>query len=277
VPAGYSGASALATQIDLPLFAGTRGPAAASEPRCGRLPLQVRLGSGALGVTWRSRLPDGTPVAVKRLASRGRDLRRRLEQLPRVDPGAQGLLRVLSGFEDDGHLWAVWTLDDGVPLSRLLEGRRLRPVQAVAIGMGLLNALAGLHQAGVWHGAVHGGNVHLGGDGAVRLGDYGLVPDPPRESSAALRAADVNAAGALVAAALGWSPQAEGGRRRARLPDSSLGLAVRAITGSRRLLPAGHEAALASLTLWEGARGMATSRRQARAREQLAALVAEVR
>jgi protein kinase-like protein len=267
----------LATQIDLPLIAGTRGPAGAGEARCAHLPLQERLGSGALGVTWRSRLPDGTPVAVKRLASRDRDLRQRLERLPRAEPGVPGLLRLLSSFEEDGHLWAVWSLDDGVPLTRLLEGRRLRPVQAVAIGMGLLNALVGLHQAGVWHGAVHGGNVHLGGDGAVRLGDYGLVREPRLERPAALRAADVNAAGALVAAALGWTPQAGGGRRRARLPDSSLGLAVRAITGSRRLMPAGHEAAHASLTLWEGARGMATSRRQARAREQLAALVAEVR
>jgi serine/threonine protein kinase len=267
----------LATQIVLPLSAGTREPIATGESRCACLPLGERLGSGALGVTWCSRLPDGTPVAVKRLASPDRDLRQRLEQLPRVEPGAPGLLRLLSSFEEDAHLWAVWSLDDGVPLARLLQGRRLRPAQAVAIGMGLLNALAGLHQAGVWHGAVHGGNVHLGGDGAVRLGDYGLVRDPPRESPAALRAADVNAAGALVAAALGWSPQDEGGRRRARLPDSSLGLAVRAITGSRRLMPTGHEAAHASLILWEGAGSMATSRRQAQARDQLAALVAEVR
>ena len=48
------------------------------------------------------------------------------------------------------------------------------------------------------------------------------------------------------------------------------------MTGSRRLLLAGHEAAHAGLTLQEGARGMATARRQAQAREQLAAMVAEI-
>ena len=51
---------------------------------------------------------------------------------------------------------------------------------------------------------------------------------------------------------------------------------MRAITGSRRLLPTGNEAAHAGLTLREGARGLATGRRQALAREQLAAVVAEI-
>src|SRR5207302_11095172 len=86
---------------------------------------------------------------------------------------------------------------------------------------------------------------------------------------------------------LGMGLSSEHGRARPRLlagepwlydrrPVSSLGLAVRAITGSSRLLPSGREAAHARLTLLEGARGLASSRRQARARDHLAAMVGEI-
>jgi hypothetical protein len=233
------------------------------------MPLGEQMGEGILGVTWRSSLPDGTPVAVKRLTARGRDLRARLEELQRAgNLGSPNLLDVLAVFEEeDGRLWVAFRLDGGVPLSRLLEQGRLRPACGVAVGMAVLDALASLHQVGLWHGAVHARNVHVGGDGTVRLGDYGLAREPAGGSGAAQRTADVLAAGGLLAATLSHG----------RLRESSLGRAVRAITGSRRLMPAGHEAAHASLTLWEGARGMATARRQAEAREQLAAMVAGMR
>jgi serine/threonine protein kinase len=256
----------LAIQIDLPLLVGALEPATRVEPHFTRMPLGEHMGEGVLGVTWRSSLPDGTAVAVKRLTAGGGDLRARLEQLQRAgNLGSPNLLDMLSVFEEvDGRIWVAFRLDDGVPLSRLLERGRMRPACGVAVGMAVLNALASLHEVGLWHGAVHARNVHVAGDGTVRLGDYGLAREPAGESGAALRGADVLAAGGLLAATLG----------HARLRESSLGLAVRAITGSRRLMPAGHEAAHASLTLWEGARGMATPRRQAQAREQLAAMVA---
>jgi serine/threonine protein kinase len=258
----------LAIQIDLPLFVGAQEPAASVELNCASMLLEEHMGEGVLGVTWRSRLADGTAVAVKRLTARGPDLPARLEQLQRSgNLGNPHLLDLLSVFEEvDGHLWVAFRLDDGVPLSRLLEWGRMRPACGVAVGMAVLSALASLHNAGLWHGAVHPRNVHVAGDGTVRLGDYGLAREPACEPPASLRASDVLATGALLAATLGHT-------RR----ESSLGLAVRAITGSRRLMPAGHEAAHASLTLWEGARGMATTRGKAQAREQLAAMVAEIR
>jgi serine/threonine protein kinase len=259
----------LAIQIDLPLFVGAQEPAASVALNCTSMPLEEQMGEGVLGVTWRSRLADGTAVAVKRLTARGRDVRGRLEQLQRAgNLGNPHLLDLLSVFEEaDGHLWVAFRLDDGVPLSRLLEWDRMRPACGVAVAMAVLSALASLHNVGVWHGAVHARNVHIAGDGTVRLGDYGLAREPAGEPHASLRASDVLATGAMLAATLGHT----------RLRESSLGLAVRAITGSRRLMPAGHEAAHASLTLWEGARRLATTRRQAQAREQLAAMVAEIR
>ena len=186
----------MATQIDLPLFLGVSEGPPPTELVCGRLPLERCLGAGALGITWRSFLPDGTAVAVKRLNASGRDLSSALEQLQRLEAlgGKANVVDVLSTFQEDGHLWAASRLDDGVHLGRLIEWRRMHPVTAVAVGAAVLEALDSLHQAGVWHGAVHSRNVHVGRDGTVRLGDYGFAHEPLGAPGAALRAADVRAA-----------------------------------------------------------------------------------
>lgn len=251
-------------KADLPLFSGRYVPVSPGGVRTSRLALERALGEGALGATWRSRLPDGTPVAAKRLRDSRPEVRRRLEELQRLDLDPRSLLPLRAAFEDGRWLWAVFELDDGASLDRLLQRARLRPAQAVVVGRGILEALAALHAAGAWHGAVHARNVHVGEDGTVRLSDYGLAT-PGAEADA--RGEDVGATGALIAGALGWG---------SRLPRTSLGLALRAITGSRRLMPAGKEAAYASLTLWEalGERGAGA---EESARRQLGAIVAELR
>ena len=266
----------MAIQIDLPLQVGGSSSAAPVNLRCRRLPLEEQLGVGAVGITWRSHLPDGTAVAVKRLRAPDREPGGRLGRLQR--PGHLGcvnLLDVVSAFQEDGHLWVASRFDDGVCLSRLQELGPLPPACAVGVGTAVLGGLSSLHEAGLWHGAVHARNVHVGRDGIVRLGDYGLAGEPAGESTAALRAADVRAAGTLLASCLGMVLRPDRGARGGR-PGTRLGLAVRAIIGSPRLLPAGHEAAHASLTLWEGARALAGERRQAQARAQLAGMVAEI-
>jgi serine/threonine protein kinase len=269
----------LAIQIDLPLYVGASLLAAPVELHCSRMPLEEHMGVGSLGVTWRSRLPDGTAVAVKRLRTSSRELSARLGRLLRLgDLDGANLLDVRSAFQEDGHLWVASRLDDGVHLSQLLERGPLPPACAVAVGTGMLEALTSLHQAGIWHGAVHGRNVHLGRDGTVRLGDYGLAGEPAGECTAASRASDVRAAGALLASALGLVLRPERAWRQAHTGRAGTGLsfALRAITGSPRLLPPGNEAAHAGLTLREGARGMANARRQSQARAHLAAMVAEI-
>ena len=108
------------------------------------------MGSGVLGTTWRAVLADGSAVAIKRLAARGRNTSARLERLQRT-PELQNpnLLEFVSVFQEDGRFWVASRLDDGVPLSRLLERGRLRPAYAVAVGMGVLGALTSLHQIGL--------------------------------------------------------------------------------------------------------------------------------
>ncbi|WP_338204907.1 protein kinase, partial [Candidatus Nephthysia bennettiae] len=241
------------------------------------LQLEELLGRGAHGDTWRARLADGSRVAVKRMSSVGEDpsaFFQRLEKASGVHHA--NLLEVIRALEETGEFWVVSRLGTGVPLNTLLKGSRLRSGCAVAVGMGILSGLTALHQAGLWHGSVHGRNVHVDLDGSVKLGDHCLSPAPAGQSSAALRAADVRAAGALICTMLRVplenAPPA-GQRQALKMASSPLGLAAKAIAGPPRKLPAGYEAAHASLTLWEAARKMATSRRQAQARHDLATMV----
>jgi serine/threonine protein kinase len=244
------------------------------------MPLQLEelLGRGAHGSTWRARLPDGSRVAVKRLVGVGEDRAAFLQRLERAtEVHHPNLLDVVRALEENGELWVVSRLGNGVPLSTLLKSGRMRSGSAVAVGMGLLSGLTALHQAGLWHGAVHARNVHVDLDGTVHLGDQCLAPAPSGQSSATLRAADVRAAGALICSMLRvpleTGPGAAGQRQALKVASSPLGLAAKAIAGPPRKLPAGYEAAHASLTLWEAARKMATSRRQAQARQDLSAMV----
>jgi Protein tyrosine and serine/threonine kinase len=239
--------------------------------------LEELLGRGTHGSTWRARLADGTRVAVKRMATCGEDPVKFFERLERATQvHHQNLLEVIQAMEENGEFWVVSRLGTGVPLSTLLKLGRIRSGAAVATGMGILSGLTALHQAGLWHGAVHARNVHVDLDGTVRLGDHCLTPAPVGQSSAALRAADVRATGALICSMLRIPVEAgttPGERQSLKVASSPLGLAAKAIAGPPRKLPAGYEAAHASLTLWEAARKMATSRRQAQARQDLAGMV----
>jgi Protein tyrosine and serine/threonine kinase len=222
-------------------------------------------------------MADGSRVAVKRMSTLGEEpsaFFARLEKAAEVHHA--NLLDVIRALEQNGEFWVVSRLGTGVPLSVLLKAGRMRSGSAVAVGMGILSGLTALHQAGLWHGSVHARNVHVDMDGTVRLGDQCLSPAPAGQSAAALRASDVRAAGALICSMLRVplenGPTA-GQMQALKVASSPLGLAAKAIAGPPRKLPAGYEAAHASLTLWEAARKMATSRRQAQARQDLSAMV----
>jgi hypothetical protein len=241
------------------------------------LQLEELLGRGAHGTTWRARLADGTRVAVKRMDSLAEDPTAFFHRLERAsEVHHTNLLEVIRALEENREMWVVSRLGTGVPLSALLKAGRMRSGCAVAVGMGILSGLTALHQAGLWHGSVHGRNVHVDIDGTVRLGDQCLSAAPAGQSSAALRAADVRAAGALICTMLRVPLEngpVTGQGQALKVASSPLGLAAKAIAGPPRKLPAGYEAAHASLSLWEAARRMATSRRQAQARHDLAAMV----
>jgi hypothetical protein len=160
-----------------------------------------------------------------------------------------------------------------VPLTLLLGKLRRRKACVVVIGLAVLDALTTLHEAGLWHGAVHAGNVYVKRNGTVRLRGTPIAPQEGEEPDRTLRTADVRAAGVLLCSLLGIRPTS----KEPASPSAStpLGLAVRAmaISVSRRKVRAGYEASQARLSLWEAAGRLASRQRQVQARQQLADLV----
>ncbi|MFN2568044.1 MAG: hypothetical protein ABR564_00355, partial [Candidatus Dormibacteria bacterium] len=207
-------------------------------------------------------------------------LLRRLETVRRVDVPGLATVRTVRRQGDD--VWVSTDLDDGLTLRRLLRVATLTPAQAVGVGRTVLVAIAALHRAGLCHGAVHAGNIHIGGEGRVRLSDAGLMPlvrrrAPVRE--ARCRHGDVVDAVATIRSAMDSERQ---GRRELAL-STRLGERLdAAIAGidPRHPTPAPGargpaDVVLEALTTGSGA--LAGEESLAGARDQLAALVQSVR
>lgn len=246
-------------------------PIALQEGQTPKLRLLGQLGEGLRGKTFNARLADGSLVAAKRLQAGAPAPEP--DQLARLSPtGARALVAVQEVFVERGERWVVSERAGGLSLRALLERGRLAPMCAVYVAIAVLDALAALHQAGLWHGSIHSGNVHVGADGAVRLSDYCLTPRGDLRE-ARLRAADVQATGLLLCGMLRIAPDGESGSRTAASP---LGVVARRLAKSapRGKRMGGYAAVDARLALWEAAGRLATRRLQAQARERLAAQVA---
>lgn len=91
---------------------------------------------------------------------------------------------------DDGwpSSWIVLELVDGVTLAHVLEAGRepLRPADACAVLVQVLDALAHAHDAGIVHRDVSPANIMLTRDGTVKVMDFGIAAavDPVRRRGA---------------------------------------------------------------------------------------------
>lgn len=173
--------------------------------------LQESLGRGRLGETWFVQTGGGRSLVIKRL------------RLPEGDAGdVADAIRAVAGVrhpslvpivEVTGEPEAVWVRSElvpGVPLQRLLVVAVITPPQAALIARGILEGLGALNAAGLPHGDLHAGNVHVGPAGEVWLSDGGLRPllerrssSPAPDAGADWRAVDAAAVGALVTAMAG--------------------------------------------------------------------------
>jgi hypothetical protein len=142
----------------------------------------------------------------------------------------------------------------------------------VAIGLAVLDELTALHAMGRWHGAVHARNVLVDTKGGVRLRTSPVRRRrPPELSEAALRSADVRAAGELLQVLLRAQPSARGSTPASASLESAADAIARSV--ARKKVRPGHEASQARLTLWEAAGRLASRRQQGIARRRLAELV----
>lgn len=105
-----------------------------------------------------------------------------VERLRRAMPGAAALDHVnivrvheWGQVEGNGTWFVAMEYVEGHSLAdRLRALGRLEPEHAATIGVGMAGGLAFAHRKGVLHGAVTPRNVLIGGDGDIKMADFGL-------------------------------------------------------------------------------------------------------
>jgi eukaryotic-like serine/threonine-protein kinase len=146
----------------------------------GRYELGQSLGSGGMAtvVAGHDRMLD-RPVAIKLLGRYQQpDARARLLREARAAARLHhpNVVAVYDTGEHDGQPFIVMELVRGGTLADLLRERgRLDVEEAVGIALGVLDALAVAHAAGIVHRDVKPGNVLLPHDGGVKLSDFGIA------------------------------------------------------------------------------------------------------
>lgn len=156
------------------LLADEPGPA---ETMAG-LVLEEEIGRGGMGTVWRARdVRLGRAVAVKFLpdALAGDPaFRARFEREARAMAMLEhhGIVAVHDLREEDGQVFLVMELVDGIPLSRMLP---LAPDRAVEIAAQVCDALAYAHARGVVHRDVKPENVLVDREGRAKLADFGIA------------------------------------------------------------------------------------------------------
>jgi tetratricopeptide (TPR) repeat protein/tRNA A-37 threonylcarbamoyl transferase component Bud32 len=150
----------------------------------GRYVVKTRLGAGGMGVVYAAHDPElDRRVALKLLRADAftpalhEPLRERLRQ------EAQSMARLahpnvvavhdVGGF--DGRIFIAMELIDGVTLAAWLAEKPRRWQEIVAMFVQAGHGLAAAHAPGLVHPDYKPGNVLIGSDGRVRVGDFGLA------------------------------------------------------------------------------------------------------
>lgn len=138
-------------------------------------------------------------MVAKQAIKPTRGERAQLRDLVRRGRALQSPLVPFVEFLDaGGDVWVLREFDSGVPLSKVALNSPLSHRQAAGTAAACLRALAQLYAAGLCHGRVHGGNVFVEPDGAIRVVDAGIGAPRSRRGQQARWADDMKATAALV-------------------------------------------------------------------------------
>jgi len=86
------------------------------------------------------------------------------------------------------HLYYLMSWHEGATLTaRLAAGRRFTVAEAAALGIELLKGLATLHRLAIVHRDIKPDNVHLDGDGKLRILDLGVAASDGQEEAQRFR------------------------------------------------------------------------------------------
>ena len=160
---------------------------------------EERLAHGPRGDVWRVLTPERRVMVAKQAIGPTRGERAQLRDLVRRGHGLRlPLVPFVEFLEAGGDVWVLREFDSGVPLAKLALNSPLSHRQAAGTAAACLLALSQLHAAGLCQGRVHGGNVFVEPDGAIRIVDAGLGGPPSRRDQRARQADDMKATAALV-------------------------------------------------------------------------------
>jgi serine/threonine protein kinase len=192
----------------------------------GRYEILDRLGQGGMGQVYHARdVLLGRLVALKVLwphlaASEAAQERFRREARAAARLNHPAVVAVYDHGADEDLQFLVMEHVEGRTLKEMLaEEGPLTPDRAVAVAIGLADALAAAHAAGIVHRDIKPGNVIVCSDGSVKVMDFGIAR--------AVTAETVSETAAVVGTAAYLSPeQAAGGRVDARTDLYALGVVL---------------------------------------------------
>ena len=153
----------------------------ADPAELGGIVLRGRLGRGGMGTVYYGITPDGEPVAVKVIRE---DLVEKSEARGRFDREALaiGMVQgprvanlVTTSRPDENRQWFAVEYVRGLTLSEYVTEYGALPAElGAALGIGLAEALAAIHEAGILHRDLKPSNILLGKDGPKVI-DFGLA------------------------------------------------------------------------------------------------------
>ena len=211
--------------------------------RVSRYELVSLLGTGGMGEVYRALDPQlSRHVAIKFLSN---DLanptaRRRFQQEAQMASALNHphILTVLEAGEIDGRQYLVTELVDGGTLADwAIDGQRTWR-QVVTMVVGVADALAAAHDAGILHRDVKPANILISKSGYAKLADFGLAKlDVPSGLDAPTRAAlpEATRTGVVLGTVAYMSPEQAAGRALdARSDIFSFGLVLYELLARRR-------------------------------------------
>jgi eukaryotic-like serine/threonine-protein kinase len=197
------------------------------------------LGQGGMGVVYRATDTKlRRPVALKFLSTTLGDpnARRRFQQEAETASSLNHphIVTVYDVGEHDGSQYIVSELVEGGTLEDLVKSRRLRTWrQSVELLIGVADAIAAAHSAGVLHRDIKPANILIDANGYAKLADFGLAKLLERRAGAAEDA--LSAAGVVAGTVAYMSPeQATGQPLDARSDVFSFGIVLYETLAGRR-------------------------------------------
>jgi serine/threonine protein kinase/tetratricopeptide (TPR) repeat protein len=172
----------------------------ASVPRIGHYSIARKLGEGGMGVVYAARDERlERTVALKTMSSLTRDeaARRRFWREARAAASVNhpNICQIYEIGEDGGELFIAMELLDGESLGDRLRRGPFGVAETMPVALGMLAALAALHQRGIVHRDLKPSNVFLTSHG-VKLLDFGLAR--PEVEPAASMATGLTQAGMVM-------------------------------------------------------------------------------